>query len=390
MKRGGAVAIAIGVGLASPSAWGQSDRELATRQELIHHAQSLSDAGNHAEALALGKRAAAIKMSVSLRMFIAQEESADGKIADAYGSARQCAAEAEADAQLHDRERILATCRSLEALLEKRVGRVTIALPSPLPPGVRVVVAGEEVSPALLGAPYVVSPGSIAIEVTATGFAPYASSVQIGEGGTADITVQLAPEAAPTCPAGQVKRGSTCVAECKDGKVRHPPDAVECCWPGQLWDAGQAACLGDRQCPTGQVGHGSECVARPPSTPPAAAPPLTGESSKNWLGPAAIGGAGVLVGVVATIVWFNGDSRYSSLKAQCAAPGGCSTDTYNSGASTVRLDDGLGVGGWVVGGALVASGITWYLLGTSAAKDSGSAHLFLNPAARALGLAGAF
>jgi hypothetical protein len=353
-----ALVIALGVLLATlPSrALAQSDRELATRQELIARAQTLSDGGNHDEALALAKRAAAIKMTVSLRMFIAQEEAALGKIADAYGNGRQCATEAEADAQLHDRARILETCRGLEESLGKRVGRVTVNLPSPVPAGIHVVLSGEEVNAALLGTPYVVSPGTLTITATAAGFAPFSAEVPVPEGGSVEVNVRLVPEVPSPCPATQVRVGGACVPETP-------------------------------QCAAGLVARGNECVAAP--APPTAPPPAQPASSLP-LGPILLGGSGVLVGVIATAVWLGGDSKYSQLKAQCAAAGGCSVDSYNSAASTIRLDDAIGVGGWIVGGALLASGVGWYVLGKPGEAGAPSARLLLDPATRSVGFAGAF
>src|SRR5580693_8929820 len=83
-----------------PPAFAQSDRELATRSELIAQASVLSDQGNHVEALSLAKRAAAIETTPSLRLFLAGEQSALLLLADAYGNSRQCSVEAAANMHL--------------------------------------------------------------------------------------------------------------------------------------------------------------------------------------------------------------------------------------------------------------------------------------------------
>jgi hypothetical protein len=392
MRRRVGLLLALSAATLSASSWAQSDRELATRQELITQARGMSAAGKHDEALSLAKRASAIKMSTSLRMFIAQEEAAAGHVAEAYGNSRQCVAEADADAQLHDGARILATCKSLEESLSKRVGRVVITLPSPLPPNPRVQVSGEDVNVALLGTPYFVSPGRVTVTVTATGFVPYKSDVEVREGESADINVHLEPDTTAPCRELQERVGGACAPACAGGKIRSPVSAGGCCWPGQTWDVDKATCIGARQCPDGLVNEGEECVARPappPQVKPLASPP----PPPSRLGPILVAGGGALVALIATAIWLDGNSQYSTLKSQCEGPGGCSVPTYNSGASSIRLDDGLGVGGWITGGALVASGAVWFLLTRqkeTAAPASPSARLLVNPAARAAGWEGQF
>jgi hypothetical protein len=393
MSRRLGLLLSVSIATLSTHAWGQSDRELATRQELITQAKGMSAAGKHEEALSLAKRASAIKMSTSLRMFIAQEEAAAGHIAEAYGNSRQCVAEADADAQLHDGARILATCQALEDSLSKRVGRVVIMLPSPLPPNLHVQVAGEDVNVALLGTPYVVSPGTVTVAVTATGFVPYKSEVAVREGESADVNVHLEADTSGPCPELQERVGPACLPICAGGKARNPPDAGGCCWPGQTWDGTRAACTGTRQCPLGFVNQGEECVARPLPPAPPQVPLTVPPPAPSRLGPILLAGGGALVALVATAIWLDGNSQYSTLKSECEGPGGCNVPTYNSGASSIRLDDGLGVGGWITGGALVASGAIWFLVTRqkeTATSASARARLFVNPATRAVGWEGRF
>lgn len=346
MRRRPAKSLAIALLLASASARAQSDRELATRQELITQAGTLSDQGNHAEALAAAKRAAAIKMTTSLRLFLAREQSALGLLADAYGNGRQCAAEAEANDRLNDRDRILSACRELEDSLGKRVGRVTVRLPAPVPADARVTVSGEEINVALLGTPYVVSPGKLTIAVTATGYLPYSSDVDVAERASVDVDVHLTPD-----PSAQ-------------------------------------------PCPDGQERVHGECTATPPAVAPQApvAAPRA-ESSKRWVVPVVLGGTGVVVGVLATVFYVEGSSKYSALKTQCTTlPPGCTQAAYDSGGTTIHRDDALGVGGWIAAGALIGSGAVWYAVSApkEASPASASASLLVNPLARSVGIAGSF
>jgi hypothetical protein len=206
----------------------QSDRELATRQELIVQASDLADQGKHADALLLAKRAAAIKTTPSLRLFLAHEESALGLLADAYGNGRQCAVEAEADLRLNDRDRILSACKAIEETLRVRVARVTVKLAGRAPPDVHVTISGEDLNPALVGAPYIVSPGKLTVAVTAPGYAPYRADVEVSEGGSTEVDVQLAREQRPepSCGAGMERVQGTCVQKCAPGFVTHGGECV--------------------------------------------------------------------------------------------------------------------------------------------------------------------
>jgi hypothetical protein len=371
------------------SAFAQSDRELATRQELISQARDLSDQGKHSEALALAKRAAMIKTTPSLRLFLAEEELALGLVAEAYGSSSQCAAEAEADMRLHDRERILSGCKTLETSLGKRVGRITVKLPFAATPDVHVTVSGEELSPHLLGAPYVISPGKLTLSVTATGYLPSKIEVYVPEGETVPVDVRLLrepPLAVPLCADNKELVRGVCMEACASGKTRTPETAARCCWSGQTWSAKASACFGEPRCPEGLSARGEDCVAAPAQTNA----PRTG--SNRALVAIGLASAGAVVGAVATVLYLQAGSRYSSLKTLCNNPPGCTTAAYEDGRSTVERDVAFGVGGWVAAGALVGAGAVWYLVSApeDAPRAARSAQLVVNPVTRAIGLEGRF
>ncbi len=310
--------IAIASCLVAHQAAAQSDQALGTRQELIARALEASKAGDHAAALSLAKRAAILRMTPSLRMFIAQEQKEVGLLAGSYGNARQCAAEAEADLSLDDRARILARCRALEEALVRRIAHVVVTLPSPAPAGAHVRVAGEDIDLALLGTPLVVTPGKVPIAVVAPGYVPYETEVTLGEAAEAEVTVRL-ERAAPAPTTAAPVPGVTPVTA-PDSRVLQPPRL------------------------------------RPPER-------------SGWGLPAAVAGSGFVAAGLGTVVWLAGNDRYQQIRSQCTGPGGCSPAAYDSAVSAVHRDDAIGVTGWIVGAALIAAGGLWYVL---AAPGSGA------------------
>src|SRR5215470_10337035 len=95
----------------------QDAASLATRRVLIERAQAARTGNDHAAALDLAQRAAQIAMTPSLRLFIAQEQNALGRLAEAFGNADLCMREAERDESVRNRGVVAATCRALASAL---------------------------------------------------------------------------------------------------------------------------------------------------------------------------------------------------------------------------------------------------------------------------------
>lgn len=183
--------VAVAVGLGTASAFGQDAAALATRRELIEQAQQARNANNHQNALDLAERASRIQMSASLRLFVAQEQNSLGRLAEALGNADQCRRDAESDTTQRNREQVAAACRDLATGLRTRVGRVVIQPPTPAPAGMHVTVSGTALNDALYGIPYVVSPGSVAVEATADGYTAFHRDVEVTAGGSVDVRLDL-------------------------------------------------------------------------------------------------------------------------------------------------------------------------------------------------------
>jgi hypothetical protein len=363
----------------SGSALAQDDVAHLTWEELVARASKAMAAGDHREALAWAQKAAAIRLSPSLRVFMLGEQRAVGDAAGAFTNAKMCVSDAEDDPKLPMREKILATCHEAVAALESSIGQVAITLPSPLPAGVEVRVNGNAVLPALLALPYPVNPGVVAIDVSASGLTPFHLEVTVGTSVVVPVTVVLKAEE-PRCPDGQTVGPDqrTCVAACTAGKVG-TSDGKHCCWPGQAWSGEPGACTGAFQCPAGWVAVGGDCAvgAAPVPAPPPPPPP-----AGSRVVPLVVAGAGAAIAIGGTVAWLAANGKYSTLHTDCTSLAGCSNSEWTGSSSSIKTLEGLGVAGWAVGGATLVGGALWYLLSGSPATPTSGFRLEVDPVAR--------
>ncbi|MFO0607242.1 MAG: hypothetical protein U0324_29030 [Polyangiales bacterium] len=222
------LAAALALVAAAPLAAAQSgDPALAaTRRDLIEQARAARTANDHPRALDLAARAGQIEMSPSLRRFIAEEQEAAGRVAEALNSAELCVREAGAarDGAAH-----VEACRAVAGRVQPRVGRVTVTPPSPPPPGLRVRVAGNEVPAAVWGVPVIVTPGAVVVEAEAPSFRAFRREVTVAVAGSQTVAVALEaapvePAPAPTAPVPAPAVTPPVVAP---PPVEHPPPPVQ-------------------------------------------------------------------------------------------------------------------------------------------------------------------
>ncbi len=178
---------------------------VASRRDAIRDALAASDAGDHARSLDLAMRAERIAASPSLRAIIAREAEYLGNWVLALGEASQCEAEALRDFTIPDRDSVLQECRSLSVRAERQVGHLRLRLPMPRPDGLHASIGGAVIPPVAWGLPYVVIPGTIAVEVGANGYETYRSNIEVSAGQAVERHVVLAPlaiarTAAPATP----------------------------------------------------------------------------------------------------------------------------------------------------------------------------------------------
>jgi hypothetical protein len=186
--------------LSATSAWAQpSASEAAARDRLIDDSVAARDRNDHGAALALAQRAGEIRMTPSLRQFIAEELAALGRHVEALVAARQCESDAESDTRARFRREVLRECRGLQRTLQRSVADVVIVPPASVPAGFRVTLQGQEVRSELWNVPYPVMPGAVRVEATATGQEFHAEQ-SIAAGETFRVRIELHPAPAPVEP----------------------------------------------------------------------------------------------------------------------------------------------------------------------------------------------
>jgi hypothetical protein len=302
-----------------------SPPEEEARQRLIDQAKAAHAAGNHPAARELAGRAALIRMSPSLRYFLAFEEEELGLLAEAYGNAHQCAREYERDSTLpiRDRTTMLGHCRALRDRIAPRIGHLVVSVATP-PAGLVIKLNGRELTRALLGIPFVVTPGLVVVEASASGFSAWKAEVNAPAGAHTTVEVKLTPEPQTRAPLPIPTPG----ASAEPSAVGVPPSVA---------------------------GPGSRPALDQDTRPSA---PGSGGYRRWGLG-LTIAGSAMILGGGGT--WLVSHSKYNSLKDRCAS-GQCTPAEAESGKDTIRWLDRVAVGGAIGGGALLAVGSMLYVI----------------------------
>lgn len=180
------------------AAFGQDDPEV-TRRAIIQEAAAAAQAGRHADAIALARRALEIRASAALHFLLAREELSVSLPLEAHGHAAQCSAQARADQGVTDRGVLLERCDALQREAERSLARLTVVAPSPRPAGLRVSVDGLPMDERLLGVALLRLPGPVDLRATADDRAPLRVQRTLRVGGDELVTlVFAAPVSAPT------------------------------------------------------------------------------------------------------------------------------------------------------------------------------------------------
>jgi hypothetical protein len=205
---------------------GQTPAEVEeTRRKMMDEADAASQAENHSQALSLAIRAGEIRMTPSLRRFIAEEQYEVGQFMGSMTSAEQCVGEAQAAKVLKHRQEILRACRSLIAELQRVAARIIISISDPVPPDTQVMIGGQKVPAALYGLPYLHKAGEIHVTAEASGRISFQRDLVLGPGQEATVTVLL-PPAPPAVQASESREVTPVLPETETSAAKATSETV--------------------------------------------------------------------------------------------------------------------------------------------------------------------
>jgi hypothetical protein len=188
---------AISVLFAGLSVDAQMPQDAALRRRLLEEAQTARAADDHLQALALASRAGQIEMTPSVRLFIAEEQTAVRELAESWASAQLCSTEAQEDKGLKNRLKILSACNKLMSEIEVTAARVIVSMPRPVPSGAQLTIRGQIVPASLYGQPYFLTPGKVSVEATAPNYLRFHRELLVRAGEEVTVTSELVAQSPP-------------------------------------------------------------------------------------------------------------------------------------------------------------------------------------------------
>lgn len=366
-----------------------------SRGALLAQAQRARAQGNHSLALYFAEQAGRLQMTSSVRRFIAEEQRALDRPADALTSAEQCVREADAEPPSENHGLVLTGCQEMVRALRPTLAQWSLAVIDALPAEAQIELDDQPVDRAALapgrGFTRWIAPGAHVLRARRAGFAPTELRATLSAEQT--WTTRLI---APSAPARR-SCGAAMRATAVDALVV-PGDAPEGDRQARVWiesppfaqGEGTIAVDGARvlaqRCPAPSravsvdLAPGAHRItfARPgwltderrvtveasadvsiPSITLRRAPPQTRvERTRQWsaAGPI-VGGLGALSMLTAAGLWGASALAYDALRARCAESG-CPGDLQaTSDANAIRALDASTTALLVIGGAALATGV---------------------------------
>lgn len=175
-----------------------SEEDLAAARRLFADAVADQDAKRYDTALEKFRHVQTVKDTANVRYRIATCLEALGRRAEALANYQATIRLGEGDRTATDAVRA-ATEHAAE--LDRVVPRLTVVLPSDVPPGTQVKVDDATIDAAALGGPIPFEPGAHTITATSPGRTPFQTGVTLPEGGRVSITVILPPAPVSSAPA---------------------------------------------------------------------------------------------------------------------------------------------------------------------------------------------
>lgn len=201
-----ALGAALGSTLGPREACAQSEALFAARRELLDQATAAARSGQHEQAVELAVRASRIQMSLSLRVFFAEEYTVLGNHAAAYGSSVACLSEASRDASTPNRALIVERCRALLASSRTHVVVLTVHPPAGIPAQLSVRVNDAPLPVEFYGLPYFVTEGAIVVEARAPGRQAFRWEQSLRGGSEARVDLAMPADGSAPAPVSSSRR----------------------------------------------------------------------------------------------------------------------------------------------------------------------------------------
>lgn len=177
-----------------------SAADIATARDLFRQGARLAQQEDWEAALDAYQRSMALRPSNLTRYSIAVVQERLGKLVEAMETLRVFLA------QDHDRStfRYVQPAREMLEALEQRIARVKVVIPGN-PRGARVLIDGVAIPDAAIGVYRPTDPGKRRVEARVPGYPTFVQTVDLDEGGEAEVVVRLRkpgdPVSAPGGPA---------------------------------------------------------------------------------------------------------------------------------------------------------------------------------------------
>ncbi len=196
--------VVVALTLLSVRAFAQETPQEASRRTLLDAAFNISSSGDHRRALQLAEQAAQIRMTPSLRLFLAEEHEhlshdPDGRshLIEATAQSEACVAEATAQTSVNNRARILRDCTALATRIGARMGRLRVEVESTPGDGTEVTLDGRSLDRATWNTPARVAAGNVEVVARRPGMLVFRQMVPVVGGASRDVQVRFVPEPPP-------------------------------------------------------------------------------------------------------------------------------------------------------------------------------------------------
>lgn len=192
------VAAIVSLSSFAPAVLAQTVGDAASADALFEHAKELLRGGDWASGCAKFRASMELDPSVATLLKIAKCDEHEGKLALALHDCNAALAlnRHKTDVPSSRRAELERFASRMLAELEPRVPKLRIRI-TPMPAGLSVRRAGQELLPGALGDALPADPGAIEVTATAPGYRSESRTAQLTEGETTDVDIVLQPIEAP-------------------------------------------------------------------------------------------------------------------------------------------------------------------------------------------------